>query len=69
MEAREYQQIVNKQQRLPKQYARALQRVRDIEAEMRRYGLEDILNNPEHVNRAWDREVEIARAMNTEPRQ
>lgn len=76
MDRREYQQIINKQRLLPAQYRRALDRVRHIECEMHRYGLAELiaearkptgneyLTNPVHVDRAWDREVEIALIKN-----
>lgn len=78
MDQREYQQIINKQRVLPSQYQRALDRVRHIECELHRYGLAELiaearkptrdeyLTNPVHIDRAWDREIEILRIKNGE---
>lgn len=64
--ARDYARIVNKQQRLPSMLERARRRVRQIEAECIMYGMKDLLTNPTHANRAFEREVAAAKAMNTE---
>lgn len=62
MSQREYDAIINKQRRLPDMLRRARQRVRQLEAEALRYGMKDLLTDPRHVNNAWDRAIDDARA-------
>lgn len=68
MTQREHQRIINKQRNLPGQLERARRRVRDLEQEAKRLGVISILNKPETVNAAWEREIELAKLRNTEPR-
>jgi hypothetical protein len=60
MSLREYNQIINRQRRLPGDLARARRRVRDLEAEAQRLGVTEILTDPNVVNSAWERKVELA---------
>ncbi len=62
----EYAVIRNKQRRLPEQLERARRRVAQLEAECIHYGMKDLLTNPEHANRAFEREVAQAKRDNTE---
>jgi hypothetical protein len=61
MSQAEYQAIVNRQRRLPEQLVRARLRVRQLENEAVRLGMPELLNDPATLNRAWEREVELAR--------
>lgn len=72
MSPREHRRIINKQRLLPEQYARAFKRLEHLEAELHRYGMpeliaearrptsEQYLTDLRQIDRAWDREVEIA---------
>ncbi len=66
LSARDYARIVNKQQRLPAMLERARGRVRQLEADCVRFGMKELLANPTHADRAFEREVAAAKAMNTE---
>jgi hypothetical protein len=66
MTEREYRAIINRQRRLPEMLDAARRKVRALENEARRYGMKELLQNPEHVNKAWDREVENAWLENEE---
>jgi hypothetical protein len=61
-----HMQIINKQRNLPAQLIRARHRVKQIEAECIMYGMGDLLTNPDHANKAFEREVAEAKAANTE---
>ena len=61
MNAREYQSLVNRQRRLPDQLVRARLRVRQLEREAERLGMRELLESPASLDRAWDREMELAR--------
>lgn len=50
-----------RQYHFPKAVANARRKVRQLEDEARAMGMRDIANSLEAVNRAWDREVEIAK--------
>lgn len=50
---RERRQITN----LPGQLEAARRRVRDLENKARRYGMTELLTNPQHLDDAWDRTV------------
>ena len=50
-----------RQYHFPKALANARRKVRKLEEEARAMGMRDIANSLEAVNRAWDREVEIAK--------
>lgn len=62
MDEREYARIINQQQRLPAQLARARARVCQLERQAVRLGMKELLTNPEHVDKAWDRAIDDARA-------
>ncbi len=64
--AKQHVQIINKQRNLPSQLERARRRVAQLEAECIHYGMKDLLTNPEHANRAFEREFARAKAANTE---
>lgn len=64
----EYDRIQNKQRNLPNQLARARHRVRQLESECIRYGMKELLADPDHASKAFDRELRQARAFNTEPK-
>lgn len=66
MSLREYTRIINKQRNLPSQLERARRRVQQLEQEARRLGVIEILNNPGTVDKAWERELELAKLRNTE---
>lgn len=66
MTARDYARIINKQQRLPEMLVRARRRVKHLEAECVRYGMKELLANPTHADRAFEREFARAKAANTE---
>ena len=66
MEKKAYIQLINKQRNLPAQLIRARRRVANLEAECIRYGMKELLTNPEHANRAFEREFARAKAANTE---
>ena len=51
---------------LPDQLTRARNKVRRLEAEMKSYGMHDILRDTWYLDDAWERELQEARAMNTE---
>lgn len=57
----EYMRFYNKARLLPEQLARARKRVKQLEAEAERYGMKELLRNPERIDQAWDREVELAK--------
>ncbi len=65
---REFERIRNKQRNLPSQLARARHRVRQLENECARYGMKELLSDPDHASKAFDRELRQARAFNTEPK-
>lgn len=56
----EYQAIINRQRRLPEQLHRARRRVQQLENEAARLGLRELLEDPTSLDRAWEREIEIA---------
>lgn len=58
---REYRAIINRQRRLPEQLDAARRRVTALENEAKRYGMTELLTNPQHVNNAW--EIEIIEAQ------
>ena len=66
---REFERIRNKQRNLPSQLARARHRVRQLENECARYGMKELLADPDHASKAFDRELRQARAFNTEPKE
>lgn len=66
---REFERISNKQRNLPSQLARARHRVRQLENECARYGMKELLADPDHASKAFDRELRQARAFNTEPKE
>lgn len=51
---------------LPDQLAKAREKVARLERRAREYGMKELLENPEQLDVAWDREVAAAWAMNTE---
>lgn len=51
---------------LPDQLAKARAKVKRLEDRARRFGMKELLENPEQIDAAWDREVAQAYAMNTE---
>ena len=63
---RDYARIVNKQQRLPGMLIRARRRVAQIEAECIHYGMKELLANPTHADRAFEREFRAAAEANAE---
>lgn len=62
MSEREYRAIVNRQRRLPEMLDAAYRRGDALENEACRYGMAELLRNPKHVDRAWDRTVRSAQA-------
>lgn len=46
---------------LPEQLMRARARVRQLELEADRLGLRDLLTQPSQIDRAWEREIELAK--------
>lgn len=65
----EYDRIQNKQRNLPGQLARARHRVLQLESECIRYGRKDLLTDPVHADRAFERAFREAKAFNTEPKE
>ena len=65
----EYDRIQNKQRNLPSQLARARHRVRQLENECARYGMKELLADPDHADRAFERAFREAKAFNTEPKE
>jgi hypothetical protein len=61
MTKQEYDQITNRQRRLPSMLERARRRVNDLEKEARRLSMHELLTEPRHVNAAWDRAIDEAR--------
>lgn len=51
---------------LPGQLASARHKVRALEAEAKRYGMKELLSDPVHADRAFERQFALAKAMNTE---
>lgn len=66
---REFERIRNKQRNLPSQLARARHRVLQLEGECIRYGRKDLLTDPVHADRAFERAFREAKAFNTEPKE
>lgn len=60
MSEREHRQIINKQRNLPEQLLRARLRVRHLEQEARRLSMIELLNDPHVLDKAWEREMELA---------
>jgi hypothetical protein len=53
--------------RLPAMIGSVRKKLSALENEARRYGMDELLNiSPEDINRAWEREVAIARLRNSE---
>lgn len=46
-----------RRRRLPGQIDAARRKLLSLENEARRYGMNELLTNPVHVDRAWDREI------------
>lgn len=46
---------------LPSQVESAERRLRDLYREAARYKMHDLIKHPELINRAWEREVEVAK--------
>lgn len=65
MTQREYMRVVNRQRRLPDQLAAARARVKGLEAEALRLGMEELLTDPAQINQSWSRAVTIAQLNNT----
>lgn len=63
---RDFESIRNKQRNLPSQLARARHRVLQLESECIRYGRKDLLTDPVHADRAFERAFREAKAFNTE---
>lgn len=57
MGEQEYRAIINRQRRLPEQLEAARRKVAALECEARRYGMGELLRNPAHLDRAWDRAI------------
>jgi hypothetical protein len=66
MTKREYNRIMCRMYHLPSQLERARKGVKQLEAECIHYGMKDLLTDPEHANRAFEREFARAKAANTE---
>ena len=66
MSDREYNRIRCRMYHLPSQLERARRRVAQLEAECVHYGMKELLTDPKHANRAFDREVEQAKRENGE---
>lgn len=60
MNEKQYRALINRQRRLPGMLQAARQRVVHLEREAARYGMDELLTDPRHLDAAWDREVELA---------
>lgn len=58
---RKYARLRAAKSRLPMQIQAVNRKLKALQAEARRYGMKELLTNPNAVNRAWEREVEMAR--------
>lgn len=61
MTPQQHMRIINRQRRLPEQLAKARLRVRHLELEAERLGIREILEDPRVADRAWGREIELAK--------
>lgn len=63
----ELRYIEYRQRYLVKQLPATRRKLAGLEREAKRYGMLDLLNDPKHVNRAWDEAIDKGRANNGYP--
>lgn len=58
--AKEIAYIQQRQKRMPEMIESTERKLAGLYREARRYNMQTLLSNPEHINEAWDREVLVA---------